>query len=147
MDEVRRAAVIAAAAAVAAAVLIGWVVVAPGPAAPQPGAVSLHGGQVLSPVGAVLRVPGFSGVYFDVPSGGGQLVGEAVADHTSVGFIEAFTVGAVFNCPVEAPGYWGGPWTYVANQTLPAGAFIWGAVCGTAGNITVTQAIEILYNG
>jgi len=128
--------------AVTLCLIIPW-----GPAALPPGGAPRPGEQVLVPAGTVLRIPGFQGVDFNVSSGGGQLVGEAEVDHTSVGFIGAYPVGAEFNCPAELPGYWGGPWTYIGNQTLAAGAYTWGAVCGTAGNITVTQSVVIQDNG
>jgi hypothetical protein len=105
-------------------------------------------GQVLVPALSVLRLPGFRDVNFTVPSEGGVLVGAAEVDHTSVGWIGAFPVGTGWSCPPLPRGYSGGPWVYTANQNLTAGTYFWGPdPCGGSGNITVTQSIEVLYNG
>ena len=111
-----------------------------------PFAASLRG-QILVPVGTVLRVPGFTGVIFNVPSEGAVLEGAAEADHTmSMG---AHTAGGPPGyCPGVYPPYFGSPMSYTANQNLTAGTYIWGVgSCGSLGNITITQSIEVLYKG
>jgi len=76
------------------------------------------------------------------------LVGTAEVDHRSIWLIEALLVGGPGTyCPRGPPPYSGSPWTYTASQNLTAGTYTWGVVCGYGGNITVTQSIEILFNG
>ncbi len=109
-----------------------------------PFATSFHG-QVLVPVGTVLRVPGFTGVAFNVPSEGGVLVGAADVDH-AVGIVVRPAGGPGIYCPAPPSDYFGSPRTYTADQNLAAGNYTWGPGCGSWGNITVTQSIEMRYN-
>jgi hypothetical protein len=107
---------------------------------------------VIAPAGAVLHVSPdhFAYVPFTIflP---GVLIGGAEVDHESVFGIGVFPVGSAFSCPSEPapppspPFYWGGPWSYSANQSLAPGSYFWGTPCGGSGNITVTQSVEIVF--
>jgi len=81
-----------------------------------------------------------------VPSEGGVLVGAAEVDHT-MGIGARLVGGPGIYCPAPPGRYYGNPWSYTANQNLTAGEYTWGVGCGSWGNITVTQSIEVLYNG
>ena len=105
---------------------------------PAPGSVE----QVIYPAGTVLRYPGSPFARFSVPSSGGLLVGAALVDH-SIG-IGVFPVGGYTSCGVPL-GYLGPAWNYTLDYRLSPGAYVFGPVCGGFANLTVTDAIEVVY--
>jgi hypothetical protein len=120
-------------AAVVAALTLAW-----GAAPPPPLSVE----QVVYPAGAVIRVPESPVATFEVPSGGGVLVGDAKVDHTAL--IMAAPAGEFLNCTAVFNYYYGAPWSYSVNESLAPGQYDWGALCGGFANITITQPIEVL---
>lgn len=105
--------------------------------------------QLLVPAGTVLKLPGYSGVTFAVPSGGGVVVGAAQVSGWAV--LEVGPAHGAWDpgCCCEPPNGTSAyiPWEYSVNETRGPGEYFWGSVCPFVYlvNVTVTQPIEVLY--
>jgi len=105
--------------------------------------------QVLIPAGSTLHTPAFGVVRFDVPSIGGAIVGAAEVDNGSL-IVGVLAVAPFHECPGTALNGTQAvhsivSWLYSINESLAPGRYVWGALCGGIGNITVTHSIEVLY--
>jgi hypothetical protein len=126
-------------------VLLGWGLAA-GVFVPQPEGTSVFylAGEVLeveAPGGADLQPE----LTFTVGSSGGTFLGAVDWNYGSAAFL-LVPYGSFVGCPAElgTPTYEGSPWSQSWNQTLGAGEYSFGALCGGYANATVTQAIEFV---
>jgi hypothetical protein len=107
--------------------------------------------HVIYPAGTTLRFPGLAfpgpaSAGFEVPSGGGVLVGAANVDHTSLdlGWCRAgLCVTSCWNIPGNFT-FSGPAWSYSVHVKLAPGQYYWGAYCVDWGNVTFTQPLEIV---
>jgi hypothetical protein len=99
--------------------------------------------QVLYPAGTVVRYPQTDNLAFSVRSPGGTLVGEADVDHSS----DIGVVDGAYLCGFEPSNetFSGPAWHYSIHEHLDGGRWWFGALCGRFANVTVTQAIEVVY--
>jgi len=108
-----------------------------GAAPPKPGNLE----AVLVPAGSVLVYGTEAPVTFNVTGPGAAFVGSI--HFFGRGFIWPEPVGVFLSCPNPGPvNNWS---SYSYNISLQPGEYLWPGGCGSYVNLTVTQAIQLLY--